>query len=155
MLKEIKRISKSQYIKGLQCPKALWLFWHRKDLKPEIDELQQHVFDVGHEVGRLATQLYNSGVEITEPYYQIDKAIDSTQKAIQNGENTIFEATACSDDGAYSRIDILEKAGQSDTWNLIEVKSSNSVKEYHLDDITLQRYVFIHAGYHINPFSCT
>ena len=29
------RISKSQYLKGVQCPKALWLYRHRPDLKPE------------------------------------------------------------------------------------------------------------------------
>lgn len=150
MANTIKRISKSQYLKGLQCPKALWLFRHRKDLKPEIDEQQQHVFDVGHEVGKLATQFFEGGIEITEEYYQIDKAIESTQKAIQNGQTYIFEATACSDDGAYSRIDILEKVGRSDTWNLIEVKSSASVKDYHLDDITLQRYAFINSGYHVS-----
>ncbi|MBW2181801.1 MAG: DUF2779 domain-containing protein [Deltaproteobacteria bacterium] len=146
----IKRISKSQYIKGLQCPKALWLFWHRKDLRPEVDERKQHVFDVGNEVGRLATEFFDGGVEITEAYNQIDKAIDSTQKAVKGGAKYIYEATACSDDGAYSRIDIFEKVHESDVWNLIEVKSSTSVKDYHLDDITLQRYAFIHAGYHIH-----
>ena len=150
MPNKIKRISKSQYLKGLQCPKALWLFWHRKDLKPVIDEQKQHVFDVGNEVGRLATGFFNGGIEITEAYNQIDKAIESTQKAVKSGENYIFEATACSDDGAYSRIDILKKPdGSVDTWDLIEVKSSSSVKEYHLDDITLQRYAFINAGYSI------
>ena len=150
MSNKINRISKSQYLKGLQCPKALWLFWHRRDLKPEIDEYTQYVFDVGHEVGRLATEFFEGGIEITEPYNQIDKAIDSTQKAVKGGEKYIFEATACSDDGAYSRIDILEKDGQADAWNLIEVKSSTSVKDYQLDDITLQRYAFIHAGYTVN-----
>jgi len=147
---KINRISKSQYIKGLQCPKALWLFWHRKDLKPKIDEQKQHVFDVGNEVGRLATEFFDGGIEITEAYNQIDKAIDSTQKAVKGGVKNIYEATACSDDGAYSRIDILKKAQSAGAWNLIEVKSSTSVKDYHLDDITFQRYAFIHSGYSVN-----
>ena len=46
-------ISKSQYVKGLQCPKALWLYRHLKDLKPEIDAATQARFDAGHEVGEL------------------------------------------------------------------------------------------------------
>lgn len=150
MPKKIKRISKSQYLKGLQCPKALWLFWHRKDLKPDIDERQQYLFDVGHDVGRLATKLFDNGIEISEEYYQIDKAINTTQHAIQSGKNTLFEATACSDDGAYSRIDILDKAGASDAWNLIEVKSSTSVNDYYFDDIAFQRYAFINSGYKIH-----
>jgi len=150
MTNKIKRISKTQYVKGVQCPKALWYYRHRKDLKPEIDELKQNDFDTGNEVGKLATKYFDEGVEITEAYDQIDQAIDSTQKAVKRGENNIFEATACSDDGAYSRIDILEKVRGSDTWNLVEVKSSTSVKDSHIEDMALQRYAFIHAGYNVN-----
>lgn len=33
-----KSLSKSDYIKGLQCPKALWFSNFRKDLKLPVDE---------------------------------------------------------------------------------------------------------------------
>jgi len=36
MTKPLNRISKSQYLKGLQCPKALWLYRHRPDVTPPI-----------------------------------------------------------------------------------------------------------------------
>ncbi len=36
-----KSLSKSSYIKGLQCPKALWFSKYRKDLKLPIDEKAQ------------------------------------------------------------------------------------------------------------------
>ena len=42
------KISKSQYGKGLQCPKALWFYRHRKDLKPPIDTVTQARFDAGN-----------------------------------------------------------------------------------------------------------
>lgn len=35
------RISKSQYLKGIQCPKALWLYRNRPDLRPEISPPQR------------------------------------------------------------------------------------------------------------------
>jgi hypothetical protein len=105
-LKKIRRISKSQYLKGLQCPKMLWLYRHRPDLAPEISEGQQYIFDTGTEVGILAQKCFEGGLEITEPYYKIDQAIVSTQKAVHDGQMCIFEATACSDDGAFSRIDV-------------------------------------------------
>jgi len=66
--KPIKRISKSQYLKGRQCPLALWYYRRRPDLKPTISEIQQALFDAGHEVGVLAQQYFDRGVEITEPY---------------------------------------------------------------------------------------
>jgi len=128
---------------------ALWYYRRRPDLKPTISEIQQALFDAGHEVGVLAQQYFDRGVEITEPYYQINQAIKSTQKAITGGESAVFEATACSDDGAYSRIDILKRVGPFDVWDLVEVKMSTQVKDYHIDDMALQRYAFYGAGYDI------
>jgi len=142
-------ISKSQYLKGIQCPKALWLYRKRKDLAPVISEGRQFIFDMGHEVGELAQKYFGEGIEITEPYYKIKQAILSTNKAVRQGVDLIFEATACSESGAYSRIDILKKVARSDTWDLIEVKSSTGVKDYHVDDMALQRHAFTGAGYRI------
>lgn len=149
MTKSISRISKSQYIKGLQCLKALWFYRHRPDLAPEIPETQQQIFDTGNEVGSLSQQYFNGGVEITEEYYEIDKAIASTRQYINDGNEIIFEATACSTDGGYSRIDILKKSGVNQ-WDLIEVKQSTGLKDYHIDDMAFQRYAFENAGYDID-----
>lgn len=143
------RISKSQYIKGMQCLKALWLYRHRSDLAPEVSERQQNIFDTGHEIGRYAQQYFKGGIEIREEYYEIDKAIQSTEQAIKDGYRTIFEATACSEDNAFSRIDVLNKGREDDAWDLIEVKGSTKVKDYHIDDTSLQRYAFTGAGYKI------
>ena len=142
-------ISKSQYIKGIQCPRALWLYRNRKDLAQEITEGTQFIFDSGHEVGVLAQQYFGEGIEITEPYYKIDQAIRSTNQAVKQGKGIIFEATACAETGAYSKIDILKKVDGSGTWDLIEVKSSTGVKDYHIDDMALQRHAFSGAGYRI------
>jgi len=148
-MKKIRRISKSQYLKGIQCRKALWLYRHRRDLAPEISEGQQYIFDTGNEVGKLAQKYFENGVEIEEEYYKIDQAIASTEKAVSQGKDIIYEATAASEDGAFSRIDILNKVKDTDDWDLIEVKSSTEVKDYHIADIALQRYAFSNAGYNI------
>ena len=75
--------------------------------------------------------------------------IQSTTKAAKRGADLIFEATACSESGAYSRIDILKKVAGSNNWDLIEVKSSTEVKDYHIDDMALQRHAFTGGGYRI------
>jgi hypothetical protein len=142
-------ISKSQYLKGLQCPKALWLHCNRPDLKPEVSPTLQHRFDSGHEVGLLAQKCFDGGVEIVEEYHEIDATIRSTQEAVGKNPPAIFEAAACSPDGAYSRIDILKKCRGDRMWDLVEVKSTTSVKDYHIDDMALQRHAFAGAGYDI------
>ena len=142
-------ISKSQYLKGLQCPKALWLYRHRPDLKPEVSPALQHLFDSGHEVGLLAQKYFEGGVEIVEAYYKIAATIRTTEEVVAQNSPAIFEAAACSPDGAYSRIDILRRCRESGVWDLVEVKSTTSVKGYHIEDMALQRYVFTGAGYNI------
>ena len=142
-------ISKSQYLKGLQCPKALWLYRRRPELRPEVSAARQHLFDMGNEIGRLARQCFPHGVEVPEAYYEIDQAIATTRRAVEKGCAALFEAAAGSADGAYSRIDILNKVPGTDDWDLVEVKASTAVKDYHLDDMALQRYAFTGAGYSI------
>lgn len=143
-------ISKSQYLRGLQCPKALWLHRRRPDLKPELSLVLQHRFDIGHEVGLLSQKCFEGGIENVEAYYKIDATIRSTEEAVALNPPAVFEAAACSPDGAYSRIDILKKCRKSRACDLIEVKSTTSVKGYHLDDMALQRHAFAGAGYDIH-----
>ena len=123
-----RSISKSQYIKGIQCPKQLWLYLNRKDLAPEIDSGTQALFDQGHLVGEYAKEYFKGGSEVTAPYYKVDEAIKLTEGFIQDGCKVIYEACAMSPDGIYSKIDILRKVKGQKKWDLIEVKSSTSVK---------------------------
>lgn len=145
----ISRISKSQYLKGLHCPKRLWYYRHRPDLMPALTEQQQHVFDIGHEVGQLARDYFGNGTLIDAEYYDIDRAIHDTGSAVAGGADHIFEATAASGDGGYSKIDVLENVRGASAWDLIEVKASTGIKDYHIDDIAFQRHVFINAGYDV------
>lgn len=144
-------LSKSQYLRGLQCPKRLWFYRHRKDLMPEIDAATQARFDAGEEIGRLAQAYFPDGAEVTDNYWDIEKAVQSTQQFIKDGYEIIYEATAAHPvDGSYSRIDILRKVPDTDEWDLIEVKSSTEVKDYHINDMAFQYHVFYHAGYKIH-----
>ncbi|MGD9182297.1 MAG: DUF2779 domain-containing protein, partial [Desulfobacterales bacterium] len=63
-------LSKSRFLAGLQCPLRLWYQCYDRGLASEVSAAQQAVFDAGHEVGRLATQVYPNGVLIDAPYYQ-------------------------------------------------------------------------------------
>ncbi len=143
-------ISKSQFLKGMQCQKRLWYYRNRKDLKLEDDPNAQAKFEMGDEVGEIAKAYFENGVEVIENYWETEKAIDSTKKFIEQGNEIIFEATAMHPvTGAFSKIDVLRKVPNTNEWDLIEVKSAANIKSYHIDDISFQYYVFHHAGYNI------
>jgi hypothetical protein len=144
-MKNAPILSKSRFLAGLQCPLRLWFQCYDRDLASEVLAAQQAVFDAGHEVGRLATQVYPNGVLINEPYYQHKQAIESTLKAIQDLEvKAIYEA-AFLYDGVRIRVDILERL-EDGFWNLVEVKSSTSVKAVYYPDVAIQHYVLEGCG---------
>jgi Domain of unknown function(DUF2779) len=137
------RLSKSQYIRGLQCTKSLWLYKHKRDLRTEPDAGQQSLFGSGTDVGVLAQQLFPGGEEIVFDHTEFDRNAARTADLIKNGFTTIYEATFIFDD-VLVMADILHRG--NDGWELYEVKSSTSVKDVYHNDIALQYYVISGAG---------
>lgn len=136
-------LSKSLYIKGLQCHKALWLHKYQPELKDEVSESQQASFDSGTDVGILAQQLFPGGVEV--PYDGLTPAeqIARTQELIADGTTTIYEATF-SFDNIFIKVDILHHGKKG--WELYEVKASTGLKDVYLNDIAVQYYVLSGCG---------
>jgi hypothetical protein len=138
-------LSKTRFLSGLQCPLRLWYQCYRRDLATEISLAQQAIFDSGHEVGRLATGLYPQGVLIQEDYLHHGQAVRSTRAAMDKpGVKAIYEA-AFTYQNVRIRVDILQKL-ENGKWNLIEVKSSTTVKDVHLPDVAVQHHVLRGAG---------
>lgn len=146
-------LSKSQYIRGCQCPKSLWLMLKRKDLAPEHGAAQEVLFEQGREVGEYAQKCFPGGVLVDVPHYDIAAAAEGTTAHIEAGRAILFEAAAIHPDGTYARADILRKFPGTQDWELIEVKSSTKLKDYHLDDLAFQYRVFRGAGFSITRCS--
>lgn len=143
-------ISKSRFVSGCQCPKKLFFDIHRRELKPAIDENQQALFDAGHEIGHLAQSRFPGGVDVSpENYYDFSTSIAQTSSLIKGGTKTIYEA-AFSTDGILAALDILHHEG-NERW-AIEVKSSTSVKDYHITDASLQYWVMNKSGFAPDKF---
>lgn len=83
-------LSKSKLMRGLQCPKLLWLTIHKPDLEEDSNEAQQLQFDEGNEVGELARKLEGKGVMIDCEYWEYEKAAQMTSDYIKNGEKLIY-----------------------------------------------------------------
>jgi len=142
-------LSKSRFLSGLQCHLRLWHTCFNRKLASEISPVQQAIFDMGHMVGELATRLYPEGILIEEDYLHHAKAVQTTLKVMQDqGVRSIYEAAFIYDD-VRIRVDILERLDDGQ-WNLIEVKSSTSVKDVHLPDVAIQYYVLQGLGLSIN-----
>lgn len=149
-------LSKSQYVQGHRCPRALWYQWNRKDLKTvfdgatKSDMARRARMTMGDEIGQMSHDYFGGGAEVTDPYWKIGDAEKSTKAFIAGGADKIFEATAIDPaDGTYARIDLLRKVSGTDEWDMIEVKSTSSVKDHHIDDLSFQYHVFTGAGYRI------
>lgn len=136
-------LSKSRYVHGLQCLKMLHYMVHRPELARELTEFEQAIVDQGTAVGIEATKRFPRGVEIQAKSREYKLAAKLTQEAIERGEETIFEASFLHQ-GAYARIDILNKSDSG--WDVIEVKSSSSVKPEHKDDIAFQVWILKQLG---------
>ena len=148
-MKKVPMLSKSRFLAGLQCHLKLWYQCYNREIIPEVPPSQQAIFDAGHEVGEMATRLFPGGILIDAPYYLHEQAVKSTLKAMQDPEvKSIYEA-AFVYDGVRIRVDVLERLDDG-SWNLVEVKSSTSVKEVYYPDVAVQYYVLEGCGLKIN-----
>ena len=135
-------LSKSQYIRGLQCHKSLWLYKNNPELRDTPNQTQETLFNTGHNVGELACKLFSNGVEIKFDATNFDGMVSKTKELIDHGTEVIYEATF-KENGIFAMADILVKNG--DAWDMYEVKASTDVKEYHLNDASIQWYALSNA----------
>lgn len=136
-------LSKSLFLRGLQCHKSLWLYKNRPELRSLPDDSQKALYDEGTELGLLAQQLFPGGIVIEYEGSTIPEKVKKTQDLIQSGTETIYEATFQYDD-VLVMVDILHKGPKG--WELYEVKASTGVKPAHENDVAVQYYVLKGCG---------
>ena len=135
-------LSKSRITAWRQCPKRLWLQIHRKELLEESDQVKRS-YQIGNEVGEIAQQLCPNGILI-EDQNNLAAAIAATNSALANfPDSPLFEATF-QHDGLLVRADVLLPTREG--YRMTEVKSSTSVKPYHVDDCAVQAWVLKQNG---------
>lgn len=136
-------LTKTAYVNGLTCRKWLWLKFNDPDKLPEADESSQFRIEEGRRIGELARELYPDGVMV-EKVSPTEN--DQFSKSLLQKRITLFEAGFVHPDGkSYARADILVPAGKGE-WDIVEVKSSTSVKVEHVHDLAFQDYCYTGAG---------
>ena len=144
-------LSKTTYMRGHQCAKALSLYTHRRELMTPISPAQQAVFDNGTRMGLLAQQRFPGGVDLRpDSARDFRESLARTEAAIRDGATVLYEA-AFVHDGVLAAVDILRREG--DGWRAYEVKASTSVKPQHVDDAALQLHVLTACGLALDDIS--
>lgn len=140
------QLSKSTFIKGSQCPRALWLYKNKFDQR-HITEEQKEKFKRGHRFGALAQELFPNGEDasrgINTDSYKLKQNlwIDQTREFMEAGIENVFEA-AFSFEKVFAAVDILQC---NEGFNIaLEVKSSYDIKDVYIMDCALQYYVISH-----------
>lgn len=141
-------LTKSDFLKYIQCSKYLWLNKHRKDLIPkEVDENLQKVFDNGYLVESYACNLFPEGINA-----QVDdfnKSIANTKKLMVSKFTVIFQPTISANE-LFCRADIIKFNKESEGWDIYEVKSSTEVKDINIYDLAFQKICFEGMNYKVN-----
>lgn len=135
-------LSKSKLMASRQCLKRLWLSVEKPELAQESADAEA-VYQVGHEVGAIARQLYGPGQLIAAgPPAGLGEALDRTHDALKT-RGTFFEAAFSADDVlVLSDVVRVHQKGL----DLVEVKSSASVKPVYLEDVAVQAWVLARNG---------
>lgn len=144
-------LSKSTYIKGLQCEKALYLTKKHPYLRDKLSIEKRAKFQRGTDVGILAQECFPGGVNMApNSPSQFPKRVIETMENLQNPMvNVMYEAVFQYND-TLVMVDILVRDGAQ--WKAIEVKSSLRLSPTYYNDAALQYYVLHGCGVPLSNF---
>ena len=144
-------LSKSKYIRGLQCDRALWLDVFNPRLARYTAE-QMRRFDRGRDFEFAFKDTFPNGVDISA---QLGRNVDAYPEYTANlldkeEEAVIFEAGFQYDD-VLVLADVVRQLPDG-TLDVFEVKSGNVLSDTYKKDAAVQYYVISHCR-DVNSFS--
>jgi hypothetical protein len=140
-------ISKSDYLKFIQCSSFYW-YWKNDQsvLSKELENpFNDRLKSQGYEVELFARNLYPSASLVTG---KLKDASDLTTELIKGNIKKLFQASFLVE-GLFSSCDILIWNDMYDGWDIIEVKSSTDKEKKskeHILDAAFQRIVVQKSG---------
>jgi hypothetical protein len=139
-------VTKTDFVRGLQCEKMLWLDAHKPELKIIPPEVQEKLVQ-GNEFGDRAMGYFGEFVEVTtrraDGRLDFAAMLQKTRDLLDEGVNVICEA-AFSWYGNYCAADILRKVDGG--YELYEVKNTLEPREEFLLDLGFQSFLLRKCG---------
>lgn len=144
-------LSKSKYIRGLQCDRALWLDVFNPRLARYTAE-QMRRFDRGRDFEYAFKSQFPDGIDLSaELKRNVDAYPARTAELLDKGDGVaLFEAGFLYDD-VLVLADVVQQR-EDGTLDIYEVKSGTALSETYRRDAALQHYVISHCR-KINTFS--
>lgn len=135
-------ITKTDFMRGMQCRKMLWLDKHKPSLRVIPPEVQARL-DAGNDFGDRAMAMFGPYEEMTVylPGKQVPDTkamIAKTQEHIAKGTPVICEA-AFRNYNNYCAIDLLRKTETG--YDIYEVKNAPELREQFVRDAGFQYYI--------------
>jgi hypothetical protein len=129
-------LTKSRYVQSVRCARLAWLAEHNPDV---LERTSAHMLE-GQRVGEFARTLYPDGILVKG-----ENALEQTQAALATGK-PVFEATF-QVNNEFCKVDILVPTSAG--YEVLEVKSSTSVKPDHKSDVSFQANLLTKAGLNV------
>jgi len=141
----MKGLSKSRILVHRQCPRRLWLHTYRPELEEEEEGVTSRLA-TGVQVGEVARSLHADARLIEGD--TLKESLQLTQQALTKSPRCPLCEATFEHGQVLVRADLLLPARKG--YDLVEVKSSTSVKDYHYEDAAVQAWVVRSAGIHLN-----
>jgi hypothetical protein len=142
-------ISKTTFLEFQMCPKNTWLKLQRPEMLHEfkLSEFDLHLVEQGNDVEVVARNLWPRGLMVA---FGGEEGCRETQRLMASNVQAIFQATFAVD-GFIAKCDVLAPGVEPGTWDIYEVKGTNSKKEGnedrdHISDLAFQANVLERAG---------
>ena len=144
-------LSKSTYIKGLQCEKALYMQKKHPYLRDKLSIEQRAKFQRGTDVGVLAHEVFPGGIDMSpNSPSQFPKKAQETWVNLSNPEIKVMYEAVFQYNDTLIMLDMLVRDG--DQWLAVEVKSSMRLSDTYYNDAALQYYVLHGCGVPLSDF---
>ena len=144
-------LSKSTYIKGLQCEKALYMQKKHPYLRDKLSIEQRAKFQRGTDVGVLAHEVFPNGVNMSpNSPSQFPKKVKETWVNLSNPEVRVMYEAVFQYNDTLIMLDMLVRDGNK--WLAVEVKSSMRLSDTYYNDAALQYYVLHGCGVPLSDF---
>ena len=144
-------LSKSKYIRGLQCERALWLDVHEPRLARYTAE-QMRRFDRGRDFEYAFKSRFPNGIDLSaELTRNVDLYPARTAQLLDKGDGVaLFEAGFQYDDVLVLADVVCQR--EDGSLDIYEVKSGTTLSDTYRRDAALQHYVISHCR-RIHSFS--
>ena len=142
-------ITKSDFMRGMQCPRMLWLDRHHPEVKIIPPQIRERL-NRGSAFGDRMMGIFGPYVEVREFYPGTSRPnrkemVRKTRELLDAGTPVICEAAFMDSDGDYCAADILRR-NEDGSCDLYEVKDSTEVSGQHIRDAGFQACLIRKAG---------